>query len=103
MCSSQALTTTLPFPRFTIHTIEDLRKELNRRANVSTTDQVPRPNSPEDTRSYPVTPGRDVATPLIFNSGGLHSTSDEFMSRRPQVRPLSNRYYLGHSLQHIFV
>ncbi|WAR24773.1 hypothetical protein MAR_038442, partial [Mya arenaria] len=70
--------------RFTIHTIEDLRKELNRRANL-VGDQMPRPNSPEESlRPYSASPrpgGRDTATPLLF-SPGMQSVLEENGHRR---------------------
>ncbi|XP_052776216.1 uncharacterized protein LOC128214034 isoform X3 [Mya arenaria] len=69
---------------FTIHTIEDLRKELNRRANL-VGDQMPRPNSPEESlRPYSASPrpgGRDTATPLLF-SPGMQSVLEENGHRR---------------------
>ncbi|KAL4237028.1 hypothetical protein ACF0H5_005412 [Mactra antiquata] len=70
--------------KFTIHTIEDLRKELNRRSNTLN-DPVPRPNSPEESHgylSYPTTPGRDTSTPLIFSSAGMPPMSDDFMNKK---------------------
>ncbi|XP_053394060.1 uncharacterized protein LOC123525858 isoform X3 [Mercenaria mercenaria] len=77
---------------FTIHTIEDLRKELNRRANLAA-DQVLRPNSPEETlhghTNYPLTtPGRDTSTPLIFSPGGLNPMADEYTTKKTAFQPV---------------
>ena len=71
------------FVRFTIHTIEDLRKELNRRANLAG-DQAPRPNSPAETpRPRTATQGKESSTPMIYASG-LNS-SRELVSRASSV------------------
>ena len=75
--------------RFTIHTIEDLRKELNRRSNLAA-DQVLRPNSPEEllhghVNYPPSTPGRDTSTPLIFSPGGWNPMTEEYTNKKAPV------------------
>ena len=71
--------------RFTIHTIEDLRKELNRRANL-TSDQYPRPNSPEEPGTrFTATPGREATAPLIYSPGGYPPFSEEVIDQKKKV------------------
>jgi len=45
-----------------MHTIEDLQKELERKAYVD--DSTPRPNSPD---WNPRSPGRESTAPLIYS------------------------------------
>ncbi|KAK3591251.1 hypothetical protein CHS0354_010617 [Potamilus streckersoni] len=78
--------------RFTVHTVEDLRRELNRRTNA-TSEQTPRPNSPEEgLKLAQGTPRRDNAAPLIFSTSvSFQNTEEQDSSARSKRSPLVPR------------